>query len=245
MNKPTPPPSTGRKDRPFSHLVPSSPMGLRLMEMFQLLYERFGPQHWWPGESALEVMVGAVLTQNTNWANVEKAIENLKTQGLLSLEALSRVGPQEVARAIRPAGYYNLKARRLKALVDHVLDRAGTDLERFLAQPADRLREGLLSVRGIGPETADSIGLYAAGYPVFVVDAYTFRILYRHNLAGESEGYEQLQSLFMDHLPADAGLFNEFHALMVRTGKEFCRRKPLCASCPLGSWERQEEFPSR
>lgn len=210
--------------------------GKRLMEMFQLLFDRFGSQHWWPGETDLEIMVGAVLTQNTNWKNVEKAIRNLKQEGLLSLHGLQAVSFEALSEAIRPAGYFRIKARRVKNLIAFVTDRYGGDLGACLEERPETLREGLLSVKGIGPETADSILLYAARRPVFVIDAYTYRILTRHALIGEEAGYEDLQSLFTDHLPEKEKLFNEFHALIVRAGKEYCRRIPLCHECPLRDW---------
>ena len=208
----------------------------RMMEMFTELLNHFGPQHWWPGETELEVIVGAVLTQNTNWKNVEKAIRNLKERGLLSLHKLNALSVSELARLIRPAGYFNIKARRLKNLIDLLRERYHLDLSRLLDEETDTLRQELLSVKGIGPETADSILLYAARRPVFVVDAYTHRILRRHGMTDEQTDYHQLQSLFMDHLPDDPSLFNEFHALIVKTGKEYCRRKPLCHLCPLQEW---------
>lgn len=209
-----------------------------LLEMYKAMFERFGPQHWWPGETAIEIVVGAVLTQNTSWKNVEKAIRRLSEKGLLSLKALHASGHAELADAIRPAGYYNIKARRLKNLVDLIASSHAEDLEGFLSQETTRLREALLSVKGIGPETADSILLYAGGHPVFVVDAYTFRILSRHGMCDESAAYHELQDLFMDHLPHEAPLFNEFHALIVRTAKEFCAKTPRCGQCPLSAWGR-------
>jgi endonuclease-3 related protein len=209
-------------------------LGRRLRDIYARLFDAFGPQSWWPGETAFEVMVGAVLTQNTAWANVEKAIGRLKEEGLLTPRALDRLRPEELADRIRPAGYYNLKADRLKNLVRLVMDRAAGDEHRLLAQPTDVLRAALLEVKGVGPETADSILLYAAGRPVFVIDAYTRRTLLRHGLARESDGYEDLKTLFMDHLPADPGLFNEYHALLVSLGKRRCRRQnPRCDGCPL------------
>jgi endonuclease-3 related protein len=217
----------------------SGPTGQRLIEMFDLMVAHFGPQHWWPGETPFEVMIGAVLTQNTNWKNVEKAIANIKAAGSLSLKSLEALSPYELAPLIRPAGYYNIKARRLKNLIHLVVERYEGDLDRFLTEETKGLREALLSVKGIGPETADSILLYAADRPVFVVDAYTHRILARHGMADEQCTYHDLQALFMDHLPEDLALFNEFHALIVMTGKTFCRKKPLCDQCPLGDWERR------
>lgn len=207
-----------------------------LMEMFKTLLKSFGPQHWWPGETDLEIMVGAILTQNTNWNNVEKAIDNLKTRDRLSLPALKKVGIHELAQDIMPAGYYNIKAKRLKNLIEYINSCYGLDMARISREETSRLREALLSVNGIGPETADSILLYAFDRPVFVIDAYTFRILNRHGMADEQESYYDLQSVFMDNLPEDSKLYNEFHALIVRTGKEFCKKKPLCKKCPLKQW---------
>jgi endonuclease-3 related protein len=211
-------------------------MAQRLEGMFKELLNHFGPQHWWPGETELEVIVGAVLTQNTNWKNVEKAIFNLKERGLLSPHGLNALSVSELAQLIRPAGYYNIKAKRLKNLIDLLREHYDLDLVRLLDQKTDTLRQELLSVNGIGLETADSILLYAAHRPVFVVDAYTHRILRRHDMTDEQTDYHELQSMFMDHLPEDTSLFNEFHALIVKTGKEYCRRKPLCHLCPLQKW---------
>ena len=211
-------------------------MAQRMEGMFTELLNHFGPQHWWPGENELEVIVGAVLTQNTNWKNVEKAILTLKEKGLLSLHQLNALSVSELAQLIRPAGYFNIKAKRLKNLIDLLRERYHLDLSRLLDEETDTLRQELLSVNGIGPETADSILLYAAHRPVFVVDTYTHRILRRHGMTDEQTDYHELQSLFMDHLPDDPSLFNEFHALIVKTGKEYCRRKPLCHLCPLKEW---------
>ncbi len=203
-----------------------------LHEIYDLLLARFGPQRWWPGETPLEIMVGTVLTQKTSWHNVEKAIANLKAAGLLSPAALAALPSELLAEQIRPAGYHNLKAGRLKNLLALIAAQGGVNA--LLALPTADLRELLLTVKGIGPETADSIVLYAAGRPVFVVDAYTHRICSRHGLIDEECDYFQLQELFMDNLAEDAALFNEYHALLVRTGKEFCRKsKPKCGDCPL------------
>lgn len=218
-------------------------MGQRLMEMFNLLLNQLGPQNWWPAETELEVMVGAVLTQNTNWKNVEKAIANLKRRGLLSLQGLSSLSIFELAEEIRPAGYYNIKAKRLKNLINFVVENYQADLSRFLNEKTESLKEGLLLVNGIGPETADSILLYAARRPVFVIDAYTHRILKRHGMTDEQVTYHELQAMFMDHLPDDPAFFNEFHALIVRAGKEYCRRNPLCNLCPLQHWGPITPFP--
>ncbi len=213
-----------------------SPTGQRLKEMFDLLLNHFGSQDWWPADTELEMMVGAVLTQNTNWKNVEKAISNLKRKRLLSLNGLRSIPVATLAEQIRPAGYFNIKSKRLKNLIDFICDRYQGNLSELLSDGIEALREGLLSVNGIGPETADSILLYAARLPVFVVDAYTHRILRQHGMTDEQVTYQELQALFMDHLPEDPALFNEFHALIVKTGKEYCRRKPICKGCPLEEW---------
>ncbi|MCP4567526.1 MAG: endonuclease III domain-containing protein, partial [FCB group bacterium] len=192
--------------------------------------------NWWPAETALEVMVGAILTQNTNWTNVEKAIRNLKKQGLLSVKSLCSIPVTELAQAIRPAGYYNIKANRVRNLINFIMDHYDGDLSILLKEKTEILRPGLLSVKGIGPETADSILLYAAGRPRFVVDTYTHRILSRHDMAEEQAEYHDIQDFFMDHLPEDKALFNEFHALIVQTGKVYCKKKPVCDCCPLEQW---------
>ncbi len=205
-----------------------------LQEIYQRLYARFGPQHWWPGETPFEIMVGAILTQNANWRNVEKAIANLRDAGLLSLEKMSALPRDLLAEYIRPSGYYNIKAGRLRNLLDHICEVHGGDLAAFLGQDAASLREELLSIRGIGPETADSMILYGAEKPVFVVDAYTHRILSRHDIIPEDCSYDEIQELFTDNLEEDVPLFNEYHALLVRAGKEYCRKSsPRCDRCPL------------
>lgn len=204
-----------------------------ILRIYNLLYAFFGPQHWWPGETPFEVMVGAVLTQNTNWTNVTAALENLKQDNLLDLDTLTALPVQLLAEKIRPAGYFNLKAKRLKNLLTQVRNHGG-NLEKFFAADRETLRERLLEVKGIGPETADSILLYAAGQPSFVVDAYTHRVLYRHHLIPEEIGYHDIQELFTSSLPEDSSLFNEYHALLVRLGKEYCKKStPRCSGCPL------------
>lgn len=207
------------------------------MEMYDLMLNHFGPQHWWPAEDALEMMVGAILTQNTSWNNVEKAIKNLKKRGILNIKALHGIAVPELAEEIRPAGYFNIKAARLKNLIKFIVERYDGDISMLLMEKTDILREGLLSIRGVGPETADSILLYAVERPIFVIDSYTHRILNRHSLADDQASYYELQELFMDNMAEDTGLFNEFHALIVRIGKQYCRRKPLCSICPLEKWE--------
>lgn len=224
-------------EQPFT---PFTGTGQRLLEMFERLLAHFGPQNWWPAETPLEVMIGAILTQNTNWTNVEKAISNLKDKGLISLDRLVSLPTAELAQEIRPAGYYNIKAKRLKNLLNYIADQYDGDLAYFFNQETDAIREGLLSVNGVGHETADSIVLYAANRPIFVVDAYTHRILSRHKMSPEETTYHDIQSLFMDHLPEDVSLYNEFHALIVLAGKNYCRKSPLCPECPLDRWEDHE-----
>ena len=205
----------------------------RIEEIHTRLLEHFGPQHWWPGETPFEIMLGAVLTQNTSWRNVSMVIESLRQEGLLSFDALEALPLEVLAEKIRPSGYYNQKAKRLKGLFAAIREDSG-NLETFFDQDTHTLRGKLLAAKGIGPETADSITLYAAGKPVFVVDAYTYRILFRHDLIAEDAGYEDIQDLFLGKLPGDAQLFNEYHALLVRLAKEYCKKSnPLCDTCPL------------
>ena len=204
-----------------------------LLEVYLRLHAAYGPQRWWPGETPFEVIVGAILTQSAAWTNVEKAIANLKVAGVLSPAGLARLDGAELARMVYPAGYFNAKARKLKAFVDMLRDRFGGNLERMLAAPAAELRPLLLSTHGIGPETADAILLYAAGRPVFVIDAYTRRLFSRLGIAPERDTYGAWRALFEANLEPDASLFNEYHALIVRHGKERCRRLPICDGCPL------------
>lgn len=208
-------------------------MATPLRSYYRALRRHYGPQHWWPGETPFEVMVGAILTQNTAWANVEKAIRNLKALDLLDADRIDRLDAQALAIAIRPAGYFNVKAKRLKAFVRWFLERYGGDVARMRAAAPARLREELLEVSGIGPETADSILLYALGHPSFVVDAYTHRVLSRHGLLGEESTYDQMKELFETALPRDAELYNDFHAQIVNVGKDFCRKTAKCDACPL------------
>ncbi|HEX9024553.1 MAG TPA: endonuclease III domain-containing protein [Geobacteraceae bacterium] len=203
------------------------------MRIYELLLERYGPRHWWPAETPFEVCVGAILTQNTNWGNVEKAIFNLKRAGLLSAVALRDVPVEKLAEAIRPAGYYNVKSERLKGFISWLFANYGGSVEEMAEAEWSALREELLKVRGIGPETCDSILLYACGKPTFVVDAYTKRLLASLGLISGNEGYKEVRRLFMDNLPHDVTLFNEYHALIVQHAKEHCRKRPRCAGCAL------------
>lgn len=206
---------------------------MNLLQIYRLLYDIYGPQHWWPADSPFEVIVGALLTQSTNWRNVERAIENLKQHRALAPERLSKLSEAKLAELIRPAGYFRQKAKKLKAFVEYLDAHYNGDLQKMFAQPTQRLRTELLSIWGIGPETADSILLYAAHKPVFVVDAYTRRIFSRLGLVSSTISYDELQRFFMTQLPRSVKLFNEYHALIVRHGKEVCRSKPRCAQCVL------------
>jgi len=204
-----------------------------LIEIYQLLFDRFGPQHWWPGDTQFEIITGAILTQNTNWANVEKAIANLKSADCLMPEKLYRLDISRLAELIRPAGYFNIKAKRLENFVQWLFDHYDGKLSNLEGLDTDRLRAELLAIKGIGCETADSILLYALGRPIFVVDAYTARVAARHGLIEPGADYEQLRELFQSNLPEDVQLFNEYHALLVKVGKLFCKPKAQCLGCPL------------
>jgi endonuclease-3 related protein len=208
--------------------------GNKFKEIYTLLSQYFGPQGWWPGDSPFEIMVGAVLTQNTNWENVRKAIANLKEAEILSFAALSALSVDELAQFIKPSGYFNIKAKRLKNLLQMITARYQGKLELLFAEDLPAGREALLSVKGIGPETADSILLYAANHPIFVVDTYTHRIFSRHLLVAEESDYYSLQEAFHDKLPTQSALYNEYHALIVALGKGYCRKNnPRCTQCPL------------
>ncbi len=204
-----------------------------LIKIYRGLYQAYGPRYWWPGETSFEVMVGAVLTQNTSWRNVEKAIQKLKGRGMLNPEGIHDLKKSKLARLIRSSGYYRLKADRLKAFINFVYEEFDGDLKRMGREKLGELREKLLGVKGIGPETADSILLYGFKKPIFVVDAYTKRILSRHGMISEKASYEEVQKLFMDYLPLDEKLFNEYHALFVHLGKTVCKKIPRCDICPL------------
>jgi len=209
-------------------------MSATLMQVYQRLLNALGPQHWWPADSRFEMIVGAVLVQNTSWQNVKRAIENLRQADLLEPHALYAVPPEELQELIRPAGYFRIKAGRLRNLLRFLVERYdGSLCAMFQTAPA-ALREQLLGVHGIGPETADSILLYAGGFPVFVVDTYTHRIFARHGWIGFDADYHAIQDYFQGGLPDDAALYNEYHALLVYAGKHYCHKsRPDCPQCPL------------
>jgi endonuclease-3 related protein len=205
----------------------------RLVNIYKKLYATFGPQNWWPGDTPFEVAVGAVLTQNTNWRNVEKAINNLKAEGALRPAALYDIPSAQLAALIRPAGHFNVKARRLRNFLEFFISEYNGEMRRMKRERMPLIRKKLLSVNGIGPETADSIILYALEKPVFVIDAYTKRVLSRHNILDHTVAYNEFQELFHVNLKKDVRLFNEYHALFVRVAKEYCRTKPVCGECPI------------
>ncbi len=209
------------------------------MDIYDRLYERYGPQHWWPGDTPFEIIVGAILTQNTNWKNVEKAITNLKNADCLTAEKLNNLPIAKLAELIRPAGYFNIKAQRLKNFLDWLFEKYDGTLKSLEPLALSTLREQLLAIKGIGPETADSICLYGFEKPIFVVDTYTARIFGRHGMIEAPSGYEQIQESFHAELQRDAVLFNEFHALIVRAGKEYCKPNPTCDGCPLETLPHQ------
>jgi len=207
-----------------------------LMQLYRRLYRHYGDLQWWPGDSPLEISVGAILTQNTAWTNVEKAIKRIKEARSLSVASLGRMTRKRLALLIKSAGYFNVKARRLKNFLSFLQHRYGGSLRKMFKQDSLRLREELLSVNGIGPETADSILLYAGAKPIFVIDAYTKRIFSRHGVLSYEKSYDEFQELFMRQLPRSVTLYNQYHGMFVNIGKDFCRKRPLCASCPLNGW---------
>jgi len=206
-----------------------------LQNIYQQLMACYGPQYWWPAQEPFEIIVGAILTQSAAWGNVEKAIANLKAAKALSPTALRHLSPSEVATLIHPCGYYNAKALKLRSLAHWLEKHCDNNLDKLFANNTDYLRQQLLSIHGIGQETADSIILYAASKPIFVIDAYTRRIINRIGLAPDSNSYTAYQTLFMDNLPTDARLFNEYHALLVCLAKNACRNRPLCQQCCLNN----------
>jgi len=205
----------------------------KLLKIYQKLYSSIGPRHWWPGDSPFEVIIGAILTQNTSWKNVEIAIRALKEKNLLDPLKLYRVGDRLLANTIKSSGFFNIKAKRIKTFMSFLFENYQGSLEKMFSEGLIPLREKLLKINGIGHETADSILLYAGGKPIFVVDAYTKRILARHNLISKTASYSEIQELFMENLKKDAGMFNEYHALLVYTGKYFCKKTPNCENCPM------------
>jgi endonuclease-3 related protein len=212
-----------------------------LHNMYQAMLKALGPQHWWPGDSVVEIMVGAILTQNTNWRNVERAMANLKRAGMLDWRRLLEVDESALAALIQPSGTFRVKARRLKALTHFLFERYGGDPGRMAATDMAELRAELLGVSGIGPETADAILLYALERPTFVIDAYTRRILARHGLAARDAAVDALKALFEGNLKRDRALFNEYHALLVRVGKDYCRTTARCEGCPLAGFPHDVE----
>lgn len=209
-------------------------MSSEVIQMYKNLFARWGEQHWWPAETRLEMMLGAVLTQNTAWSNVEKAISNLRKNRALSFQALEKTPQEQIAEWIRPAGYFNQKAGYIQEMLTQIRKKFDGSLNRLFALDTPELRRELLSWKGIGPETADSILLYAGKRPVFVVDAYTRRVCLRHGWIDEKATYDEIARMFTDHLPADVQLFNEYHALIVRLCKEHCTaRRQQCGGCPL------------
>ena len=212
----------------YEHTLPDL-----LTQLYQLLYRQYGPQRWWPSDSRFETIVGAILTQNTAWPNVERALANLKVAGALSPARIRELAQDELAALIRSSGYFNTKARKLKAFADVLGQRHYDDLDHLFDQEPRALRRELLSIYGIGEETADDIMVYAAHMPSFVIDSYTVRILSRLGIIEEKQRYHAVQALFHDNLPPDAGLFNEYHALLDRHAKETCRKQPLCRDCCL------------
>ncbi len=209
-------------------------MNAMLTEVYEKLLAAFGPQQWWPGDSPFEIIVGAVLVQNTAWRNVERAIENLRNADLMEPRRLYTLSEGELAELIRPSGYHQVKARRLRNLLKLIVDQYDGSLNAMFATSLSSLREELLSVNGIGPETADAILLYAGGLPSFVVDTYTHRVLARHGWISYEAHYHEIKDHFESSLPADTALYNEYHALLVRVGKDYCRKTaPKCSACPL------------
>ncbi len=216
-----------------------------ILEIYSTLLKRFGPQNWWPGDSPLEIAIGAILTQNTNWKNVEKAIENLKKKGLIDVDRILETPENELRELIRPSGFFNIKLRRLLNFIEFLKSHGGLDGLKKL--PLHELRKKLLAVGGIGFETADSIMLYALEKPVFVVDAYTRRFLKRHGIIRGNEKYDEIRELFEKNLPRDVELFKEYHALIVKLGKVYCKSKPVCDNCPLNRekfWRVEDESNS-
>jgi endonuclease III related protein len=216
----------------------AQPLGVEpgevLAQYYQTLLRQFGPQGWWPARTRLEVILGAVLTQNTSWRNVTVAIRRLRKAGFLRWTQLLRASTAQLESCIRPAGYFRQKARTIRTFAEWLKSSHQGSLKELFAQPPELLRGQLLQLRGLGPETVDAILLYAGKQPFFVADAYTRRVLARHGLISPGDGYSQAQQFLHQHLPAEEAVYNEFHALLVEAGKRYCKRQaPQCEGCPL------------
>ncbi len=217
----------------------------KLMDIYRSLDERFGDLHWWPADDPFEVMAGAILTQNTSWANVEKALSKLKVRNVLCPDGIMGLTNEQLAELIRPSGYYNLKAERLRSFTRFFIDAYSGSVERMRSETLTVLRPQLLGVRGVGRETADSILLYACEKPIFVIDAYTRRLLLRHGIISGTPDYESMQSVFMNNLPHKTDFFKQFHALIVNNCKVFCKKTPDCRDCPLAETDRLHKRKER
>ena len=212
----------------------STDAGSLVRQVYDLLYERYGPQGWWPAKTKLEVVLGAILVQSTAWGNAAKALDAIREAGVLDVAALARLSEGELGELVRSSGFYTVKARRVKAFVDHVMERYGGDLDAMLEQGETELRRELIGVHGIGEETADCIVLYGAGKPTFVIDEYTRRIVGRLGVGPGGRGtYADYQRMFEEAIPSDAGVYGEYHALLIALGKDVCRKSPLCGGCAL------------
>ena len=212
----------------------SFPEGIN--KVYEIIYKEFGPQDWWPGDSKIEIIVGAILTQAVSWSNVEKAISNLKENNILSIQKLDEIDQNKLAQLIKPSGYYNMKARKLKSFVQYIKENYNASLNNFSEGKPEQKRSELLEIYGIGPETADSILLYAFDKPVFVIDTYTKRILSRIGYIKENISYDKLQNKIAENLEEDHNLYNEYHALLVKLAKENCfKSSPLCIDCPINN----------
>jgi endonuclease-3 related protein len=206
---------------------------LRLIKIYKRLLENYGEQNWWPADSKLECAIGAILTQNTSWNNVEKAIINIKSVMDITIENLSVLSTNELSLLIRPSGFYKQKAKRIKRLIEFINNQYEGKIENMEHENLKSLRAGLLSINGIGPETADCILLYVVNKPIFVIDKYTYRLLYRHGFIVRETSYSEMQNLFMENLENRSGLFGEFHALIVEVGKNHCKKRAICEDCPI------------
>jgi len=206
---------------------------LRLIKIYKKLLKNYGEQNWWPGDSKLECAIGTILTQNTSWTNVEKAINNLKSFMDINIENLSAISTDKLSLLIRPSGFYKQKAKRIKGLIEFINKEYEGKIENMEQEDMKTLRSGLLSVNGIGPETADCILLYVADKAIFVIDKYTYRLLYRHGLVERETNYLEMQNIFMENLENRLDLFGEFHALIVEVGKNHCKKRAICDDCPI------------